>query len=217
MIPKIIDFLKRLEKHNDREWFEANKAEYQEHRKNWIVFVQAVIAEIAQFDADVRDLEASKCIFRINRDVRFSKDKSPYKTNFGASISKTGIKNNFCGYYLHISPSECFFAGGVYMPEPEKLASIRQEIDYRFEDFKKIIGTSGFKKTFGALEGEKLSRPPKGYDAANPAIEFIKQKHFLATHTLTESEIKDAKIIQKLGAWAKEMYPLNEFLFEAIR
>lgn len=212
-----IKFLKQLKQNNNKEWFDAHKAEYQNLRKDWINFITEIIKGISAFDADVAKNDPAKCIFRINRDVRFSKDKSPYKTNFGASISKTGEKNKFCGYYIHISPDECFFGGGVYMPEPDALQAIRQEIDYHFSDFEKILKQANFKKYFTGIEGEKLSRPPKGYDAENPAIEYIKQKHFIATYNFSMDEVTKSDWAKQIVSIAKAVYPLNTFLYEAIK
>jgi uncharacterized protein (TIGR02453 family) len=127
----------------------------------------------------LKDVDASKAIFRINRDVRFSKNKAPYKTNFGASINPGGKKSMIAGYYVHIEPGKSFLAAGTYMPEAPYLSAIRQEIDYNLEEFKKIVGAKDFKKEFTSLSVEDaLKTVPKGYDKENPALEFLKLKHF---------------------------------------
>src|SRR5262249_35275251 len=162
-------------------WFDKNKPTY-EDIKNEITMVAAeVIKEVSKFDPSIAGFDPKKSVFRIYRDVRFSKDKSPYKTNIGFYMSKGGIKAPSAGYYVHIQPGESFLGGGIWMPDAVTLNKIRQEIDYNFKDFKKITESSSFKKTFGKVDSEeKLSRPPKGYDENNPAIEYLKLKSFTA-------------------------------------
>jgi uncharacterized protein (TIGR02453 family) len=212
----LLDFLKKLQKNNDKEWFDAHKKEYDGLRKEWLAYVSQLIKSTASFDPDIAPLEAKNCIFRINRDVRFSLDKSPYKNNFGMSLSKGGKKTEFCGYYLHIQPGECFVAGGAYSPMPDKLAAIRQEVDYNLDEFQKIVSAKDFKAQFGVLSGDKLSRPPKGYDAENPAVEFLKHKSFLAYKKITEKDLQDKGFEKDLLKTFKTMKSLNDFLNRAI-
>ncbi len=139
-------------------------------------------------------------MFRINRDVRFSKDKSPYKTNFGASINRGGRKSAFAGYYFHLQPGEAFVGGGLWMPPNDVLANVRQEIDYNFRAFTKIIGSSKFKSVYGDLyrnDGISLVRVPKGYDAENPAAEFLKLKSFIGTCKLTNADLTSKDLLKK--------------------
>ncbi len=213
----LLTFLKGLEKNNNKEWFDANRKTYEGLRKEWIAFVEQMINEVGKFDKDVAILEPKQCIFRINRDIRFSNDKSPYKVNFGMSLSKLGKKDNFCGYYLHIQPGGSFAAGGTYMPMPDKLAAVRQEIDYNPEQFVKIVTDKTFKKWFDKLGGESLQRPPKGYEADNPMIQFIKHKSFLAEHKWSEKELQAVDFEKQLVQSFKAMAPLNEFLHGAMR
>lgn len=212
----LLTFLKGLQKNNNKEWFDANKKTYEGIKKDWLAFVADAIEEVGRFDKDIAVLEAKNCIFRINRDVRFSNDKSPYKNNFGMSLSKGGKKAEFCGYYLHVQPGGCFLAGGAYVPMPDKLAAIRQEIDYNAEEFVGIVTDKKFKKFFGKLSGEALQRPPKGYEADNPMIQFIKQKSFLAEYKLTDEDLMDGRFAEKMIEVFKAMQPLNEFLNRAI-
>jgi uncharacterized protein (TIGR02453 family) len=215
-VKPLLEFLKKLEKNNHKEWFDAHKKEYDALRKEWISFIQTVITGAATFDPDIAHLEAKNCIFRINRDVRFSKDKSPYKTNFGASMSKGGKKSEMCGYYIHLQPGECFIAGGAYAPMPEKLAAIRQEIDYNHEEFKKIVSSKSFREHFGSLSGEQLSRPPKGYEADNPAIGFLKHKSFLAYKKISDKEAMSDAFEKEILKIFRAVKPLNDFLNTAI-
>lgn len=212
----LLDFLTRLSKNNNKEWFDAHKKEYEALRKEWIDFVSEGIQAFGTFDSAMLDLDPKKCIFRINRDVRFSKNKDPYKNNFGMSLSSGGKASDFCGYYLHIQPGECFIAGGAYQPMPEKLAAIRQEIDYNLDAFQKILSAKEFKSQFGSLSGDKLSRPPKGYDADNPAVEYLKHKGFIAYRKVDDKALMDPNFMKEFVRSGKAMKPLIDFLNEAI-
>jgi len=141
-----IQFLKDLKKNNNKPWFDLNRKRYEEAKTDFANFVQQVIDAHSKKDKTISALKAKDCMFRINRDVRFSKDKSPYKTNFGASINKGGKKAfSTAGYYFHLEPGQCFVGGGIYQPMPDELKKVRQEIDYNFKDFTKIIQSKKFK------------------------------------------------------------------------
>jgi uncharacterized protein (TIGR02453 family) len=213
-----LHFLKQLNKNNNKPWFDENRKIYEQAKSDFVLFISGLIRTISSFDASLENLEAKKCIFRINRDVRFSKDKSPYKTNFGASLSAGGKKISIAGYYFHCEPGKSFLAGGFYMPEPDQLAKIRQEIDYNYDKWKKIIQDRSFKKFFpDGIEGINiLSRPPKGYDESNPAIEFLKMKCFIVSHPLTDKELTDKDLLKKSQQVYKAMWPLINFLNTAI-
>lgn len=213
---RALKFLTDLKKNNNKDWFDKNKKEYDKIRKEVIEFVTGMIKRIQSFDPTLAGLEAKQCMFRINRDVRFSKDKSPYKSNFGLSFNRNGKSSAFAGYYLHIQPGECFIAGGSYAPMPEHLAAIRQEIDYNFDEFKKIISNKEFKKYFGVLRGEKLSRPPKGYEADNPAIEFLKHKAFLMWHEFDQKKLSEKDFEKYCATVFKAMKPMLDFINRAI-
>lgn len=211
----LLSFLTQLAKNNNKDWFDAHKKEYETLRKEWISFVGESITAVSTFHPAIASLDPKKCIFRINRDIRFSKDKSPYKNNFGMSLNPGGKNEDFCGYYLHIQPGNCFIAGGAYMPAPERLSAIRQEIDYNFPAFQKIVTAKDFKARFGALSGDKLVRPPKGYEADNPAIDFLKHKGFIAEHKVSDKEICDPGFMKTFIKSAQTMKPLLDFLNEA--
>ena len=147
-----VKFLKDLKKHNNKPWFDANRKIYEAAKADYLNFIQKVIDSHGKNDPEIRNIVAKDCLFRINRDVRFSKDKSPYKTNFGASINKGGKQSvSTAGYYFHLQPGESFTGGGIWMPEKENLQKIRQEVDYNLDDFKKIISGKKFKTVFGEL------------------------------------------------------------------
>src|SRR5512136_197267 len=134
----ILSFLEQLQENNNREWFQVNKILYEKAKAEFEEFINSLIPAIAKFDDSVRHVTAKDCIFRIFRDVRFAKDKSPYKTNFGAFMSKGGRKSHGPGYYFHLSPEECFLSGGVWMPAPDVMKKIRQEIYYNIAEFNGI-------------------------------------------------------------------------------
>jgi uncharacterized protein (TIGR02453 family) len=214
----VFKFLKDLGKHNDKTWFEANRKTYELIKGDFIKTVEELIAGIAVFDEPIGELEAKKCVFRINRDVRFSKDKSPYKTNMGASFNKGGKKVQNAGYYFHCEPGRNFVAGGLWMPMPAELAKLRQEIDYNFDEWKKIMTSALFKKYFKdeTIKGESLSRPPKGYDAGNPAIEYLKLKSFVVSRSFTDAEMQDKKTLKEIIKTFQAMKPMLDFLNQAI-
>lgn len=214
---KSIDFLKKLKKNNNKAWFDKNKPEYEEAKKEFTAVIEKILSGCVKFDKALIGIEAKKTLFRINRDIRFSKDKSPYKTNFGSRLMPGGKNSLMEGYYLHVEPGNTFLAGGSYMPEPTKLAAIRQEIDYNFADFKKILAAKDYKKYFkGKLsDEEKLVNPPKGYEKDNHALEYIKFKHFIAYIKVDDKMLLSPKFPQYAAEVFKAMYPLVDFLRKA--
>jgi uncharacterized protein (TIGR02453 family) len=213
----ILNFLNELKDNNQKAWFDANKKTYETAKKDFEAIVKYLIEEVISFDKDIEGMEPKNCIFRINRDVRFSADKSPYKTNFGASIQKGGRKSGLGGYYIHLQPGgESFLAGGIYMPMPPELAKIRQEIDYNGTEIKAILADKDFVKYFGELWGEKVKTAPKGYKADHPEIELLKQKSFIAFCKLSDKEVLAPKFIESVIPIFKAMKPLNDFLNRAV-
>lgn len=210
-------FLKKLAQNNSKEWFDANRKQYEASKADMESLVKRILDKTAKFDPMVAGLEPRKCLFRINRDIRFSKDKAPYKLNMGASMSPGGKNSNIPGYYLHIEPGKSFLAGGCYMPMPEVLAAIRQEIDYNGAAFKKILNAKDFKTYFGALsEEDKVKTAPKGYDKNHPDIELLKFKHFIVVHDLKDSQVSAPDFDAYAAKVFKAMLPLNLFLRNCI-
>jgi uncharacterized protein (TIGR02453 family) len=210
-----LGFLRKLKKNNNREWFLQNKKDYTSAKENFEMFVQKLIDELSAFDHILKGLEAKSCIFRLNRDIRFSNDKSPYKTNFGASIVRGGRKNGekFSGYYVHLEPDGgCFIAGGAYMPSPEWLGDIRAGISENFRVFSGIINEKNFRNYFKEVRGDKLKNPPKGYTADNPAIDYLKYKNYYVMHEVSDSEVLDAAFLKKVLKVSQAMKPFNDFL-----
>ena len=212
-----LQFLKALEKNNNRDWFLANKNKYDLAKSNYLNFVEEVLNGILKFDSSLAELNPKQCVFRINRDVRFSKNKEPYKTNFGASFSKGAKKIDTAGYYFHLEPGACFIGGGLWMPQAPDLQKLRQEIDYCFKEFNGILQHKEFKKTFQGLSTDaKLARPPKGYDIDNPAIELLKLKSFTAIMPISDKEVLDPAVVKKTLSIFKTIAPLVHFLNRAI-
>lgn len=207
-------FLNQLKKNNNKTWFDEHRKEYETAKSDFYSLTEQLIKTIAGFDAPIGHLSPKECMFRINRDVRFSKDKSPYKSNMAAYFNKSGKKGRGAGYYLHIEPGKSFAAGGIWMPEPEVLANIRQEIDYNFADWKKITGNTAFKKTFpdAVKSSESLVRPPKGYDENNRAIEFLKMKSFIVSKPFADKDILHKDFIAVLSKTFSTMKPVIDFL-----
>ena len=177
----ILKFLKSLARNNNRDWFEANKEKYLALKAGFEVFVADVLNDMIAFDPSLSGLDPKKLTYRIYRDVRFSKDKTPYKTNMSAAISSGGKTMGVPGYYFQLEPGgKSFVAAGMYMPMPETLGKIRQEIDYNGQRLDEILKVARFKKLYAGLwNGDALKSVPKGYAKDHPHIELLKLKSFL--------------------------------------
>lgn len=212
-----LKFLKELAKHNDREWFQANKKRFDAAQDNIIAFTGQMIGEIAKFDDAVGGLDPKACVFRIYRDTRFSKDKSPYKTNIGCWISPGGRRSMLPGYYFHVEPGRSFIAAGKHQPDSAELLKIRNNIAANTKEFLKIVGSKAFIERFGPLSGDKLVKPPKGFAADHPAIEYLKLKSFTVHREYTDDSVVSGTGYTKLLAKdARAMYPLVMFLRVAL-
>jgi uncharacterized protein (TIGR02453 family) len=213
-----LKFLKDLKKNNDKPWFDKNRNRYETAKTDFYLLVEKLIPAIAKFDAPIGQLAVKECVFRINRDVRFSKNKNPYKTNMACYFNQSGKNGLGAGYYLHIEPGNNMVAGGIWMPEPSVLAGIRQEIDYNLKDWKKIIEQKHFKNNFtnGVTSNDTLVRPPKGYDENNPAIEFLKMKSFVVTKPFVNADLEKNNFVQEVAATFKNMKPFIDFLNTAL-
>lgn len=218
--PSTIKFLKDLKKNNNKPWFDTNRKRYEEAKKDFEEFIQSVINTHGKKDKSIALLKAKECMFRINRDIRFAKDKSPYKTNLGASINKDGRKSmTTAGYYFHLQPGESFAGGGLYMPLPDELKKVRQEIDYNFTEFKKIIGSRKFKSVYDDLDKSDeflLSRVPKGYEPSNPAAEYLRLKSYIAFVRVSDTELTSKELLKKTLTAFEALQPLNDFINQAM-
>jgi uncharacterized protein (TIGR02453 family) len=206
----VLDFLRQLKVHNDKTWFEAHRADYELARTHFEAFVEDVIMNFSPIE-DVRGLSPKDCTFRIYRDVRFSNDKSPYKTNMAAVVGRGGRKSTRLPYYIHIDPEGSFLGGGVYMPTPEQLKRIRHQIDDDARELKKITGNKDFVKQFGGLTGERVKTAPKGYAADHPDIDLLRYKQFLAAHNLSEDDVLSPRLVSHVITVFKTLKPFNEY------
>ncbi len=209
-------FLKDLAKNNNKEWFTANKKRYEVAKADFEAFVTDMVKNMAKFDPPIGNLEPKKCIFRIYRDTRFSKDKTPYKSNMGANFSVSPSKiHDHAGYYIHIEPGKSFLAGGAYEPQSPWINNIRQEIDYNTKEFKKIINAAPFKKNFDEIKGDKLKTVPKGFPKDHPELSLLQYKSFLLVHDVDDKLVTSDGFMKHLIDVYKSMKPFNDFLNRA--
>lgn len=215
---RILKFLKALSKNNNRDWFEKNKDVYLESKQLFEDFIASLLKELSKFDKGLGGLNPKKLPFRIYRDVRFSKDKRPYKLNMGAGFSPGGKMIQEPGYYIHIEPgNKSFVAGGFYMPDASNLSKIRQEIDYNYKGFEKVIKNKKFNSYFKGLDDfDKLKTAPNGYPKDHPYIDLLKHKSYIVSHYFTDKEVVDKNFIKKVVEGCKTLKPLNDFLNNAI-
>lgn len=214
-----MQFLKGLKKNNNKPWFDAHRAQYEAARIDFQNFIQLVIDAFGKTELSIAGQAARTCLFRINRDVRFSKDKSPYKTNFGASIKPGGRKSGLAGYYFHLEPGASFIGGGLWMPEPANIKKMRQEIDYNWQEFQSLIGAKGFQNIYGDVYMHpdiSLSTTPKGYEKDHPAMAYLKLKSFIAETGVSDEELTRATLHKKTVAAFEALQPLLHFINRAI-
>lgn len=213
----ILDFLGELKANNEKEWMEANRKYYQEAREEFKKLTGYVLDALKAFEPGLEGVTVNDCIFRINRDIRFSNDKTPYKPWMSAVMAEGGRHTTNAIYYLHLqSNNESRVAGGIYQPAGEQLRKIRQEVDYNAPELKKIVSTADFRKHFGQIQGEKLSRAPKGYPADHPNIELLKLKSFLAMQSFTDEEVLQEDFAGRAIESFRMVQPFNEYLNVAI-
>lgn len=214
-------FFRELKENNHKEWFDENRPRYELVKKDYHALVKKILDIIQEFDPRVADLEIKDCTFRINKDIRFSKDKSPYKTHLAIVVNPFGKKMETPSYYIHLDEKEgSFVGGGLYMPQGPTLKKIRKEISNYAEEFESILKDKDFVKHYTQLdesESIKLKRPPQGYDENSDGIEWLKLKSFTATHPISMQEIKDSKWEQKIKYSLQTLKPLLDFLNRAIK
>jgi uncharacterized protein (TIGR02453 family) len=214
-----IKFLKDLAKNNNKPWFEDHRSVFESAKKDFENFIENILKSYAPKDEDLATLQVKECLFRINRDVRFAKDKSPYKNNMGASINRGGKKSIFAGYYIHCQPGKSFVGGGLWMPMPPETKKIRQEIDYCLDEFKGIVTSKKFKSIYGELDKSEafaLVNIPKGYEKDNLAAEYLKLKSWIATRPLTDEELISKDLSKKVMHAFDTLQPLVKFINRAI-
>lgn len=211
-----LQFLSEIKNNNHKEWFETNRKRYEAAKEDFGKLIGELIAKHGKKDVSIASLTVKDCTFRFNRDIRFSKDKSPYKTNFGASLNKSKKKGHFAGYYFHLEPGNNSFAGGgIWMPEADIVKKIRQEIDYNWKEFKGIVKNKKFVKEFGYLDKSSessLTREPKGYDKDNAAIEYLKLKSWVALKPISDEDLTSKDLSKKVLSAFDALQPLVYFL-----
>jgi len=213
-IQKILQFLKELKINNNREWFAENKAWYESVKKDFENLSKELIVEISKFDEEIKHVEAKDCVFRIYKDIRFSHDKTPYKTHFGVFIATAGgRKSQRGGYYLHLDPDGCFFGAGVWCPQPDLLKALRQSVYDNIDELNEIRHSTSFSQYFNDFfEEGKLKTVPRGFPKEFPDAELLKLKHYLVEYTFDDVFIGSDNFIQRVAEVAKCAYPLNVFL-----
>ena len=210
--PHTIQFLKDLSQNNDREWYNTHKKAAQQARTDWATFVDGVIDRLRD-KAELGSVQAKQCVFRLQRDVRFSKDKTPYNPHFSAYITAQGKKTPKAGLFFRIKPDgSSLLGGGLWHGDGPTLAAIRQEIDYCGDEWHAILNAAGFKKRYGTIEGEQLKRPPKGYTADHPNIDHLRHKQWLASIEITESQYTSATFAHYIEESYDDLKPFLDFL-----
>jgi len=212
----IFEFLIDLQFNNNKNWFKENHDRYSQAKTQFEEFVTILIPKLKQLDDSIDVTSPNDCIFRIFRDVRFSKNKEPYKTNLGAFIAKGGRKRSFAGYYIHLEPDKSFIGGGIYMPESNILKAIRTEIFENIDEFKNIISREKFRKYFPEIYGEKLTLAPKGFPKNFEEIDLLKYKHYAVAYTVDNSFWFENELFENLMDIFYAQYPLNKFLNRAV-
>ena len=212
--PETLLFLTELKQNNHREWFHEHKAKADKARKNFEDFANVLLENLQSFDKALQNIEVKQCLFRIYRDVRFSPNKEPYKTHFGVYIAKNGGKNSdLAGYYFHLDPEESFFGGGIYMPQPEYLKTLRKEIFYQINEFNAILTAKTFTKYYDGIEEiEKLKKPPVDFPKDFPEIELLKNKHFFSSHYFNPEDALKEDFISFVSNGFKAVKPLVDFI-----
>lgn len=199
---------------------DENRDAYLAAKADFESFTGALIKVTSAFDKDLQDLQVKDCTFRLNRDIRFSKNKVPYKVNMGASINRGGKKSIYAGYYFHLEPGgKSFAGGGIWMPMAPELKKIRQEIDYSLDEFNKILSEKKFKAVYGKLETpveETLTNLPRGYEKNNPAAEFLKLKSILALKNIPDTELVKPGLLVNIAKTFEALKPLVNFINRAL-
>jgi len=214
---RLVSFLQELADNNNKTWFDAHRPRYQALRQEFTELVGAVIAGIGAVDAAVQELDPAKCIFRINRDVRFSRDKSPYKTQFSAAISPQGRGVNMPSYYFQIDvQGELLIGGGMYAPAPEQLANARRFILAHPERLDQLLADPAFHAAHGAIEGDLLKRPPAGIPADAPHMETLRRKQYLVGRSYVVQELADDALATLLIERFQATAPFILWLREAV-
>jgi uncharacterized protein (TIGR02453 family) len=215
--PATMKFLSDLKKNNSRAWFDANRKRYEAARAEFIHLVDALIASLAHLDPRLLELEPADCVFRINRDTRFSRSPEPYKVHFGAFITDRGRKVDRAGYYFHLQPGGCMIAGGLYMPPAPELRAVRHGILDDAAGLRKIIGKKNFVTAFGKeLPGEKLKTAPRDVPKDHPDVDLLRLKSFEIYRNLPDRAVLAPGLIESMAKYSATMHPFITWLNNAL-
>lgn len=208
------DFLKQLSANNNRDWFTENKQIYTDAQQDIIAFADEVLQGMNAFD-HIETPTGKKALKRIYRDVRFSKDKAPYKQHFGMTFSRA-TQSRRGTYYIHLQPGNSFIGGGFWGPEKDDLLRIRKHLAQDDSYFKKVINSKEFKNHFGTLEGEQLKTAPKGFDKEHPSIELLRYKQFLIGQSFSDKEVLSKDFAKKACNTLEAMIPFFDIMTEML-
>lgn len=214
ILPSNLEFLKLLKKNNNREWFTKHKERFLSEQSQMVSFADALLFEMNKHDV-IETPSGKKSVYRIYRDTRFSKDKTPYKTNWAGGFQRA-TKKRRGGYYFHIEPGNTIIAGGFWAPEPKDLKRIRDEFAYDATPIRKIINSKSFKETFGNLKGEQVKTSPKGFSSGDEAIDLIRYKQFLLIRKFTDKEVMSDHFLQLANDTFKKMRPFFDYMSEVL-
>jgi len=211
-----LDFLSDLALHNERAWFAQHKATYEKARLIFEGLVEELIDRLSSFEHELTGLTARDCVMRIYRDVRFSKDKTPYNPWMAALIAPGGKKSGRFGFGLRMAPGDTVAAGGLWQPRPDQLAAFRRAVDADPKAILLVIDAPEFSRTFGELSGEKLARPPQGYPKDHVAIELLKLKQIYVARSFPDEEVTAHDFVYRCMAVFRTMNPFLDWLNEKI-
>lgn len=212
----LIDFLSDLRENNNKEWFNDNRNRYEESKEQMLFFTELMIQEIAKFDPDIPILSPKECLFRIFRDIRFSKDKTPYKSHMGSFIARNGRKSDRAGYYIHIEPGNSFLGGGIWGPQADHLKAIRSEIFDNAEGFKEILEDNDFKKYYIYIHGDKLKTAPKGFPKDFENVDLLRYKSYAFGFQVGDETILNGNLVEVAVDAFQELYKANRYLNSAL-
>ena len=207
------DFLSQLKKNNNRDWFNEHKDEFIKEQHHIELFAESLLEELRSHDL-IETPSGKKSLHRIYRDIRFSKEKTPYKTNWSGSFKRAGKLRGGC--YFHIEKGNCFIAGGFWAPNPDDLKRIREDLAFDDMPLRKILKSKSFSSTFGEMQGEQLKTTPKGFDAENSAIDLLRYKQFLLIRNFTDKEVLDSTFLKEANQTFKNMRPFFDYMTDVL-
>lgn len=208
--PQTIKFLKDLSKNNNREWFQDHKNDYIAAQENVCRFIDHLIPQMNQHDV-LETTTGKECLYRIYRDIRFSKDKTPYNPRFAFSLKRATAARRG-GYYMNIQSGNSLLACGFYAPVPADLKRIRQDIDLHYEQWNKLLNQKQIKLNFGSLQGEQISTAPKGFPKDHPGIDLLRYKQYFLMHTFTDKEVTEPGFATKVNRLFKSVRPFFDYM-----